>query len=50
MFLVAAGVDETGIDMTESISKTIQSVNGGYAVIMGLFSLAAKHKSDVQNA
>lgn len=38
MILVAAGADETGIHMVESISNSVQSVEGGYAVIIGLFS------------
>lgn len=38
MILVAAGVDETSIHMAESIGSSVQSVTGGYTIIIGLFS------------
>lgn len=38
MILVAAGVDETGIYVAESIGSSMQIVTGGYTVIIGLFS------------
>lgn len=38
MFLVAAGVEETGIHVAETISSTMQFITGGSAIITGLFS------------
>lgn len=38
MFLVAAGVDEAGIVMAESINETVQSLTSSYVVVAGLLS------------
>lgn len=38
IFLVAAGADETGIYIADTVSQSVQSITSGDAVFIGLFS------------